>query len=160
MVIWSLIDFFDLPSSTVEYFQLTDSLVYIHNNQHWNEIKAVAVFALMFLLSFCAISFRRLVDTKQKFLDRVIAVAHELELLVINATKNVSPIRLELDCGKVYVGIPETPNLEQGKVGYITLLPLLSGYMSAEKKIIFSNSYYRHYEENFGSVPVSCCLYL
>ena len=150
VLFWLLIDFFDLPSTLIDFFKLKDSLHYIKDNNHWNEIKMVAIFALMFLLSANAVIFRKFFNNKEKSLKRVKAVAHELELLIINATTSVSPIRIELDCGKVYVGIPETPNLERGEVKYITLLPLLSGYTDKEKKIIFNNNYYRHYEDNFS----------
>jgi hypothetical protein len=150
VVIWSLIDFFDLPSTLIDFLSLKDSLNYIKNNNHWDEIKMVAVFALMFLLSVLFVMFRQFFNTKEESLKRVKDVAHELELLIINATISVSPIRIELDCGKVYVGIPETPNLERGEVKYITLLPLLSGYVDEQKKIIFNNNYYRHYEDNFS----------
>jgi len=154
VMIWSLIDFYDLPSALIDFYNLKGSLSYIKNNNHWNEIKMVAVFALMFLLSVSWVVIRKLINTKEKSLERVKVVAHELELLIINATTSVSPIRLELDCGKVYVGIPETPNLEKGEVKYITLLPLLSGYIDDEKKIIFNNNYYRHYENNFSEKNV------
>lgn len=150
VLIWSLIDFFDLPSKFIDSYNLKDSLSYIKNNDHWNEIKMVAVFALMFLLSISFVILRKIFNTKEKFLQRVKGVAHELELLIINATTSVSPIRIELDCGKIYVGIPETPNLERGEVKYITLLPLLSGYLDNEKKIVFNNNYYRHYADNFS----------
>jgi hypothetical protein len=150
IVFWILIDFFDLPSALIDSYNLKDSLSYIKNNSHWNEIKMVAVFALMFLLSATSVITRKLLNNKEGSLKRVKIIAHELELLIINATTSVSPLRIELDCGKVYIGIPETPNLEQGEVKYITLLPLLSGYIDDTKKIIFNNNYYRHYEENFS----------
>jgi hypothetical protein len=150
VIFWILIDFFDLPSALIDSYNLKDSLSYIKNNNHWNEIKMVAVFALMFILSAISVITRKLLNNKEKSLERVKNIAHELELLIINATTSVSPIRIELDCGKVYVGIPETPNLERGEVKYITLLPLLSGYMDEKKKIIFNNNYYRHYEDNFS----------
>lgn len=150
VIFWILIDFFDLPSALIDSYNLKDSLSYIKNNNHWNEIKMVAVFALMFILSAISVITRKLLNNKEKSLERVKIIAHELELLIINATTSVSPIRIELDCGKVYVGIPETPNLERGEVKYITLLPLLSGYMDEKKKITFNNNYYRHYEDNFS----------
>lgn len=150
IAIWLLIDFYDLPSLIIDHFSLKDSLSYLNNNQHWNDIKLVAVFAIMFLLSLGVITFRKIFKNKKNFLKRVKSVAHELELLIINSTINVSPIRLELECGKVYIGIPETPNLEKGEVKFITLLPLLSGYTNSEKKIIFNNNYYRHYKDNFS----------
>ena len=109
----------------------------------------------MFLLSASLVLIRKLFNNKAKSLKKVKAVAHELELLIINATTSVSPLRIELDCGKVYVGIPETPNLERGEVKYITLLPLLSGYMDKEKKIVFNNNYYRHYEDNFSDSNIN-----
>lgn len=150
VIFWILIDFFDLPSALIDSYNIKDSLSYIKNNNHWNEIKMVAVFILMFLLSAISVITRKLLNSKEKSLERVKTIAHELELLIINATTSVSPIRIELGCGKVYVGIPETPNLERGEVKYITLLPLLSGYMDEKKKIIFNNNYYRHYADNFS----------
>jgi hypothetical protein len=155
VIAWSLIDFFDLPSTLVESYDLKGSLSYIKNSSHWNELKMVAIFALMFLLSASLVLIRKLFNNKAKSLKKVKAVAHELELLIINATTSVSPLRIELDCGKVYVGIPETPNLERGEVKYITLLPLLSGYMDKEKKIVFNNNYYRHYEDNFSDSNIN-----
>ncbi len=150
VIFWILIDLLDLPSALIDSYNLKDSLSYIKNNNHWNEIKMVAIFALMFLFSAISVITRKLLNNKEKSLERVKTIAHELELLIINATISVSPIRIELGCGKVYIGIPETPNLEQGEVKYITLLPLLSGYMDEKKKIIFNNNYYRHYEDNFS----------
>ena len=147
LLIWSVIDYFDLPSAFVDYFELKDSFVYIKNGKHWADIKLVAIFALMFISTLIYIGLRKFFNTKEKSLERVKKIAHELELLLIEATENVSPIRVELDCGKVYVGIPETPNLDRGEVSFLTLLPLLSGYINDEKKIIFNNNYYRHYQE-------------
>ncbi|GLX77726.1 hypothetical protein tinsulaeT_10660 [Thalassotalea insulae] len=144
---WSIIDYFDLPSSFIEHLNLKDSIVYIKNGKHWADIKLVAIFALMFIFTLVYIGIRSCFKTDNESLNRVKKIAHELELLLIESTENVSPIRVELDCGKVYVGISEKPNIDRGEVSFIALFPLLSGYVNDEKKIIFNNNYYLHYEK-------------
>ena len=149
VITWGIIDYYDIPSAFIDAIKQKSELSYLQDPKHWNNLKAFAVFTLMFLFSMLTVAIGYLFNTKAKSLAHVKQVAHELELLVINATTGVTPIRLELDCGKVYVGIPETPNLEKGEVKYITILPLLSGFLNDEKKIIFNNNYYLHYKEHF-----------
>lgn len=155
ILIWSFIDYFNLPSNLIDDLYPNNSFIYIKNTQYWTEFKAFAIFLLAFILSGTFIFFRRFTVDDKKLLQRVKGIAHELELLVINATIYVFPIRIELDCGKVYVGIPEKPNLEKGEVCYISLIPLLSGYVDEEKKIIFNNNYYRHYQQEQESDSTS-----
>ncbi|WP_199609223.1 hypothetical protein [Flocculibacter collagenilyticus] len=147
-LIWGVLDYANVPSQVLEGIIYKHSLTASEKHQHWDLIKAIGIFILMFLLSTLLIAISHLFNTKQKSFNRVTNVAHELELLIINATKDVMPVRIELDCGKLYVGIPETPNLEHGEVKYITILPLLSGYVDEQKKIVFNNNYYRHYQNN------------
>lgn len=152
MATWGIIDFLDIPSSIIDHFNLSGSFIYLENIDHWLELKTVAVFSIMSLYCFIAVFFRTFLISLDRngLLERVQNIAHELELLIINCTLEVKPIRLELDCGKVYIGIPDKPNLEQGEVQFITMLPLLSGYVTDEKKIVFNNNYYRHYDNNFN----------
>jgi hypothetical protein len=152
--IWLVIDFFDIPSSILEKNNFDKSLTFLKKPELWIDAKAAVIFFNMFILSFCYVKVRKIYYfiRKNRHLVRIDAVAHELEKLVISATRQVTPIRIELECGKVYVGIPETPNLEKGEVKYITLLPLLSGYLDDKKKIIFTNNYYRHYERNHSDL--------
>lgn len=151
-VIWLIVDFFDLPSAFIERYQVQQKLTYISSNPpNWIEIKAVIIFLIAFLTCFIYVQFKIWRSNKNSVFRHVKTLANDLERLVINSTVNVTPIRVELDCGKVYVGLPETPNLEHGEITYITLLPLLSGYVDDTKKLIFNNNYYLHYEEYYNS---------
>jgi len=153
IMIWAVIDIYDIPSSIFRSLDLVGTFPYLENNSHWIDIKIILIFGLMFFLSFSFVQIRRILFyfNQAGLLKRIKKIAHELELLIIDRTSEVKPIRLELSCGKVYVGIPERPNLEKGELQFITLLPLLSGYVNEEKKIIFINNYYRHYEDNFNN---------
>jgi hypothetical protein len=148
--IWSIIDYFDLPSYLIDQYIKKESIVFLKDTQRWVVIKALIVFVMMFSVStiyiFCVSIYYRL--RKNRLLDEIKKIANDLEKLIINSTLNVSSVRLELDCGKVYVGLPEYPDLDGGELKYVTFLPLLSGYRDEKKNIVFSNNYYRHYQQN------------
>ncbi|MBU2870598.1 hypothetical protein [Colwellia sp. E2M01] len=153
LFIWLCIDYFDIPSAFIDKNNLTTELTYLQSkSKHWDELKAFCIFFLGFILCLIYIGFAKLFSSEKNKYDRIKELANDLELLVINSETNVSPIRLELDNGKVYIGIANSPDLEQGEVTYINLIPLLSGYVDDTKKIIFNNNYYRHYEEHFGDI--------
>lgn len=148
--IWLLIDYQDIPSWFIEKYFSTNKPTFVTNElERWSELKAFLIFFMAFTICLLYIGISKLRINKLKTYNKVKAIANDLELLIINSTLAVNPIRIELENGKVYVGLSETPDLEQGEVNYITMLPLLSGYVDETKKIIFNNNYYRHYEEFF-----------
>ncbi|MBE0379192.1 hypothetical protein [Pseudoalteromonas prydzensis] len=150
-VTWLLIDFFDLPSNLVDGVEEKPKLTFIEQNiSYWKEIKAVAIFLIALVFCSLNIFLCKLLSNKKKVYEELASIANDLEMLIVKSTIEVKPIRVELDCGKVYVGLPETPDFESGEIKYITLLPLLSGYVDDKKKIVFNNNYYLHYEEYFN----------
>lgn len=149
-ITWLIIDFFDLPSSLVDRVQDKPELTFLEQStSYWEVIKAVVIFLIAFLYCSINILFCIWHSSKQNVYKELSRIANDLEMLIVNSTIEVKPIRVELDCGKVYVGLPETPDFESGEIKYITLLPLLSGYVDEKKKIFFNNNYYLHYEEYF-----------
>ncbi|TMO07820.1 hypothetical protein [Pseudoalteromonas sp. S558] len=149
---WLLIDFYDLPSIVVDNVKYTSELTFIEQNiTNLAEIKAFIIFIMAFIYCYLHILLCRLFSDKESVYKSLTSIANDLEMLVVNSTIEVTPIRIELDCNKVYIGLPETPDFESGEIKYITLLPLLSGYVDEKKKIIFNNNYYSHYEEYFNS---------
>ena len=147
---WLLIDFFDLPSKLVDHVQDKPKLIFIEKNiPNWDIIKVSVIFFIAFIYCSGYILFSKWRSNKESIYKNVESIANDLEKLIVDSTVKVTPVRFELDCGKVYVGLPETPDFESGEIKYITLLPLLSGYVDDCKKIIFNNNYYLHYEEYF-----------
>jgi hypothetical protein len=146
-LIWVVIDYFDMPSNLVESYGLNKSLIILNDTDRWEEVKIVLIFALMFILSFIYVKASSLFyycNANLRF-DAINKKANDLERLIIASTATIKPLRLDLDCGKVYVGLAEYPNLEGGELAYLTMLPLLSGRRNEQQEIEFSNNYYRHY---------------
>lgn len=152
LTIWIVVDFFDLPSSLIESSNLSSHITFLNgSNGHWDELKVFFVFFLAFCLCYLYVLISKKIFSDEKKYLRIKELANDLELLVINSETEVEPIRLELDSGKVYVGIAQSPDLDKGNVAYINLIPLLSGYTSETKELIFNNNYYKHYEEQFDN---------
>ncbi|WP_105182023.1 hypothetical protein [Pseudoalteromonas sp. T1lg21] len=148
---WLLIDFLDLPSRLIDGVEDRPKLTFIEQNTpNWGEIKAFAIFLIALFYCSLHILFCKWFASKETIYGALASIANDLEMLVVNSTIEVTPIRFELDCGKVYVGLPEAPDFASGEIKFITLLPLLSGYVNDEKKIIFNNNYFLHYEEHFS----------
>lgn len=148
--LWLIIDYYDLPSNTISYLDIKKNIDFINDHNRWFEIKTVCVFIMMILIS--AIH-RKIVEihyrgNKDKLFSKITKIANELEKLIITSTADVKPIRLDLECGKVYVGVPEYPDLEGGELTFVTIMPLLSGRRNERNEIEFSNNYYKHYQVN------------
>jgi hypothetical protein len=148
VAIWSVIDYFDLPSNFIDEYEMKATIIFLSDTKRWIEIKVLIVFVLMFFISFIYVTIVRIYYhfRKNKLLVEITKIANDLEKFIIKSTLNVSPVRIDLECGKVYVGLPEYPDLDGGELKYVTFLPLLSGYRNDKKDIVFSNNYYRHYQ--------------
>ncbi|MFT4806465.1 MAG: hypothetical protein ACI9YE_003699 [Psychroserpens sp.] len=148
VAIWSIIDYFDLPSNFIDEYELKETIIFLSDTKRWMEIKVLVVFVLMFFISFIYVSIVRTYYyfRKNRLLVEITKIANVLEKFIISSTLNVSPVRIDLECGKVYVGLPEYPDLDGGELKYVTFLPLLSGYRNDKKDIVFSNNYYLHYQ--------------
>lgn len=72
------------------------------------------------------------------------------EFMLFTSINDYQPISLTLDSDKVYVGFVSDFDPIDGKVEYLTILPLLSGYRDDHKKLQFTTNYYEHYEKNIG----------
>lgn len=84
---------------------------------------------------------------KQALFTTLMRVATEAERLIIEAAKDIIPMRIILSNGKVYIGWPQTPELENGEITQIKLLPILSGYLTDQQQMVISRNYYRHYQD-------------
>lgn len=77
------------------------------------------------------------------------ARSNPIEELMIEASLTMFPIVATLKSKKVYVGWVRKPALEHGKVEYISLIPLLSGYREKDTlSVVFSTNYNDHYSES------------
>ncbi len=147
LIPWLIIDFYDLPSTVFNFSQVDPSTTFLKNHEQWIVIKSISVAIVMYVLS--VISSFGLTQyykfNKRKLVDKLFDIANDLEKLIIESTFNASPIRIELECGKIYVGFPQSPDLEQGEITHLTLLPLLSGQRDKDQKIVLTNNYEKHY---------------
>lgn len=90
-------------------------------------------------------------------LEEVLKFADDAERTAIVAISEIKPLRVVLESGKVYIGLPQMPDLEGGEVKHITMLPFLSGYTNESHNLTITNNYFHHYEnyyeENGDSKP-------
>jgi hypothetical protein len=146
LAVWFFVDYFDLPSQVLEFFITEQRLTYLKAQENWSYFKGAAIACLMFVISclYCwACGF--IYKSEEKRFKHVVKIANEFEQLIINATYGTAYLRIELSCGKVYVGIPSSPELENGELTYINILPFLSGYRGDGNKILFTTNYESHY---------------
>lgn len=75
------------------------------------------------------------------------AVHHDpFESMLIEGAVRKMPVIITLSSRKFYVGIVDCPEFEHGKVDYLQLLPLLSGYRDKDDLTInITTNYKRHY---------------
>lgn len=85
-------------------------------------------------------------DEKRALYSCVMRVATEAERLIIESARDVIPMRIILESGKVYIGYPQQPDLENGEITQLKMLPILSGYLTKKQKMVISRNYYKHYK--------------
>lgn len=150
---WLCLDYYNYPSKLFEACFSGEAFMFLLRKEYWDELKVISVFTIMLTLSFiwCKLvcCFYWLFDNRK--IKKIFSIVNDLERLIINQTIEVSPVRLELDSGKVYVGIPEMPSFDSGHLKYITVVPLLSGSVDANKKLTFNYNYYNHYQKLIAS---------
>lgn len=156
-LIWLVFDLFDSPTVLTKSLGFTDFLQALNLVPYTIELKFVLIVVLMATISQFSIdeATGNIRFNKDKYLEEMLSAANENEKLIITAAGKVEPLRVVLDSGKVYVGIPEKPNLDKGEVSHLTLLPLLSGYLDEKLQLQFTNSYLDHYDEYYseGGTP-------
>lgn len=71
-----------------------------------------------------------------------------LEELLIESVSTVFPVIVTLKSKKVYVGWVRYPVLEHGKIEYLSLIPLMSGYRDKDKLTVkMTTNYWKHYND-------------
>ena len=83
---------------------------------------------------------------KQALYKSIMRVATESERLIIESARDLIPMRIILQSGKVYIGYPQQPDLEDGEITKLKMLPILSGYLTKKQKMVISRNYYKHYQ--------------
>jgi hypothetical protein len=83
---------------------------------------------------------------KQALYKSIMRVATESERLIIESARDLIPMRIILQSGKVYIGYPQQPDLEDGEITQLKMLPILSGYLTTKQKMVISRNYYKHYQ--------------
>ncbi len=149
LTLWFVFDVLDIPSVVLEFFIAETSLTYLKSQENWGYFKAAAIAFLMFFISItycfiCNFHYKNICAEERKF-SHVVKIANEFEQLLIGAMYTTAYLRIELDCGKVYIGIPSSPELENGEITYINILPFLSGHRDKNNKLAFTTNYEKHY---------------
>ncbi|WP_337234222.1 hypothetical protein [Proteus terrae] len=84
-------------------------------------------------------------------IEALVKVVHNdpFESLLIEAEVRRFPVIITLDSRKVYVGMVSCPQFEHGKIEFIEILPLLSGYRDKDElTVIITTNYKKHYIES------------
>lgn len=91
---------------------------------------------------------KRSKDKKLKALSKIIS-NNPLESLALEAHLGRNPVLVTLSSNKVYVGVLNSlPGLEEGRLEYLSLFPLLSGYRDTNSlEVNFTTNYYDHYQK-------------
>lgn len=77
------------------------------------------------------------------------ATNNPLEELLIESVSTLFPVITTLKSKKVYVGWVRYPVLEHGKIEYLSLIPLMSGYRDKDKLTVkMTTNYWEHYEDS------------
>lgn len=71
------------------------------------------------------------------------------ESMLVEATVRSFPVIVTLSSRKVYVGLILCPQFEHGKIEYVGILPLLSGYREKDTLTVeITTNYRKHYADN------------
>jgi len=155
LVIFYLVDLANLPTRLMDSYSLSYSL---HLSEakalDFNELKqlilCISAFCLALLMSFTSNVYSKIFRaSRDKYMLKA-AKSNDLELQLFQSTQKYTPVLITMDCDKVYVGMVYNFDPTNGKVEYLTILPLLSGYRDDKKKVKFTNNYYEHYKRYLG----------
>ncbi|MDQ5989799.1 Uncharacterised protein [Acinetobacter baumannii] len=84
-------------------------------------------------------------------IDALVKVVHNdpFESLLIEADVRRFPVIITLSSRKIYVGLVSCPQFEHGRIEYIEILPLLSGYRDKDELTVkITTNYRKHYSES------------
>lgn len=156
VIIYSL-DYFNVPSELLSSFGVSWREV---NGKNPPLIKydilkpfCYSIFAVFFTY-FCAKLYSLFVDRTSRYkyqLSLEAAESSDFENLLFSAMTHYRQVCITLNCNKVYVGNVYNFDPMRGRIEYITILPLLSGYRGSKKKNIkFTTNYWEHYKRKIG----------
>lgn len=88
--------------------------------------------------------------TRRQLLTITNTVRHDpFENLIVQATNNVCSVMVTLKSHKVYIGMVTNSGVEHGKLEYISIIPLISGYRTKDD---FKLELTVHYSEMYKKV--------
>ena len=76
--------------------------------------------------------------------NAVMRAANDMEREIILAARDLIPVRIILPNGKVYIGWPQQPDLQDGEIRHLRILPILSGFLNEKQTMVITRNYYRH----------------
>ncbi|EGO7252983.1 hypothetical protein IU821_004699 [Salmonella enterica] len=70
------------------------------------------------------------------------------EMMAIESAAMLTPLMVTMKSQKIYVGWAASPSLEYGRIEYLSVIPLLSGFRNKNTlEVKFTTNYRRHYRE-------------
>lgn len=147
-----LLDVGNIPSSNFpEMFDKKGSFFQVRGLKH-EDIKVACISVLTFvwaiLLLIANNAYYKFWPNAKLRLSYRLTKGNSFEALLWECSVKLSTVSVNLDSGKVYVGLVTEFDLESGEIEYLSILPILSGYRTGKrKKLKFTNNYYQHYEE-------------
>ncbi|WNO60874.1 hypothetical protein [Rheinheimera sp. MMS21-TC3] len=161
-VIWTIIavfiffilDLTNIPSLILEKIGIHFNIFQPVSTFTMPEIKqlllCIGALSVTACIAFCKKLFYVFWPTqKNKFILKTVK-KNALELILFESVSNSLPLAFTMDSDKVYVGFVSEFDLLEGKIEFITILPLLSGYRDDKKMLKFMTNYYEHYIQNIG----------
>lgn len=145
-----IIDLYDLPSLLMNTLNIAISDIphfYLMEDEGY---KWGLLLMLCILISaLLHLSFNIYYRKPSRRFKTLIKIVNPMERILFDACANAYPICITLDSNKVYVGLLETvPPVDDGRIEYLRMLPLLSGFRDQNSLTInFTTNYYEHYRD-------------
>lgn len=154
--VFLFIDILDLPTKYLgQIFDKKGNLLTVRG-LGITEAKSFTFVILSFLWAFilCAVqrTYYAALPVRLDLLRLKLAKNNPLEYLLFECSITEEFVCITTKSDKVYVGLVEEFEPSDGKIEFISLLPMLSGYRNGKKKIRFTTNYYDHYEQYVVSV--------
>lgn len=154
IVIFFILDLSNTPSAILEKFGIHFKAFEPASAFTMAEIKQLllCIGTLLFtaVLALIKKTYYSIRPSKRKQLMVNVAKSNACESMLFNSINDYQPLLFTLDSDKVYVGFVSDFDPIDGKIEFVTILPLLSGYRDERKSLQFTTNYYEHYQIHIG----------
>ncbi|MDX3773523.1 hypothetical protein QE250_05280 [Chromatiaceae bacterium AAb-1] len=154
IVIFFLLDLFNLPSALLKksgfHFKIFETASAFTLAEVKQLILCIGTLLITLGIALFRKSYFKVFKSRRRKLMLKAAKSNAMELLLFESINNYRPLAFTMDSDKVYVGFVSDFDPIDGKIDFITILPLLSGYRDEQKSLKFTTNYYEHYTNHLG----------